>query len=230
MTKRKKQAPHKISATQIKAAADRAEARSKGKAPKKPKAFVDPAIVKAEVPMFVDAREVVRVRPGPGKPTLYRVEYCQTVAELALNGATDEEIAEDLDVTVRTLYRWRAAHPEFRQATKWGKDACDERVERSLYARAIGYTYDAVKTVQEDGKMRFVTYKEHAPPDVGAAKWWLANRRPKDWKDISKHEVGRPGDFDEMTEAELHEFVLVEAQELLAGEAGKATKANGTKH
>ena len=45
-----------------------------------------------------------------------------------------------------------------------------ERVERSLYERANGHSYDAVKIFMP------VHYTEHLPPDVGAAFIWLKNR------------------------------------------------------
>jgi hypothetical protein len=39
--------------------------------------------------------------------------------------------------------RW--LHPTFSEALKLRKKESDERVERSLYQKAIGYSYDAVK-------------------------------------------------------------------------------------
>ena len=79
----------------------------------------------------------------------------------------------------------------------------DERVERSLYRRAVGYTYDAIKIMQNKGVVVTHKYKEHVPPDTTAAIFWLKNRRGEAWKDVRKHEVGRPGDFDSMTDDEL---------------------------
>lgn len=118
-----------------------------------------------------------------GRPTDYRPEYCEQALELCLNGATDEEIADTFGVHVATLYRWKAKYPEFREALKAGKEACDERVVRSLYHRAVGYTFNAVKIMQNQGEPLIVPYKEHVPPDVGAAKLWLTNRQPEEWRD-----------------------------------------------
>jgi hypothetical protein len=50
-----------------------------------------------------------------------------------------------IGVTKRTIITWRAEHEEFREATEIGKDIADNRVERSLYERAVGYDFDAVK-------------------------------------------------------------------------------------
>ena len=52
-------------------------------------------------------------------------------------------------------------------------------VERSLYHRANGYSYDAVKIFcSKDGKVTKVPYREHVPPDVTACIFWLKNRKP----------------------------------------------------
>jgi hypothetical protein len=53
-----------------------------------------------------------------------------------------------------------------------------ERVERSLYERANGHSYDAVKIFMPAGSKQpvVVHYTEHLPPDVGAAFIWLKNR------------------------------------------------------
>lgn len=176
----------------VKAAADRAEKRAKGEPVEEPKVAIDPAIAKTppeEVPL-----QVYRVGPTMGRPTVYKPDFCQKAAELALGGSTDEEIADEFGVDVRTLYRWRARHADFRQALQWGKANCDERVERGLYARAVGYTYDAVKIMQNDGVPVIVAHKEHMAPDVGAAKMWLTNRKSAEWREMVRKEItGKDG-------------------------------------
>ncbi|MHB1952456.1 MAG: helix-turn-helix domain-containing protein [Sulfobacillus sp.] len=119
-----------------------------------------------------------------GRPTEYRPEYIETVATMAMSGATDSEIAEEFDVSVTTLYAWRAKHPEFLAALRYGKEHADDRVERSLYHRAVGFTHPAVKiSFDKDGKPIFAQYMEYYPPDSGAAKLWLLNRRPAEWRE-----------------------------------------------
>ena len=71
-----------------------------------------------------------------GRPTEYKAEYCEVAATMALNGATDAEIADELSVSVMSLWRWRGKYPEFREALRYGKENADERVERSLYQRS----------------------------------------------------------------------------------------------
>src|SRR3546814_284664 len=69
-----------------------------------------------------------------------------------------------------------------------GKDAADARVERSLYQRAVGYSFDAEKIMQDKGVVVRADYVEHLPPDVSAAQYWLNNRKGYDWKSKVEHE------------------------------------------
>jgi hypothetical protein len=131
-----------------------------------------------------------------GRPTDYRPEFCQKALELCQSGATDQELAEYFETSARSLYRWKLEHPEFCQALKAGKEFADERVERSLYAKAIGYTFDAVKIFMPagaDGPV-YAPYREHVPPDTSAAMFWLKNRRAGNWRDKLDHELsGKDG-------------------------------------
>lgn len=128
-----------------------------------------------------------------GRPSKYDPEFCHVSHQLANDGATDVEIADALGVDVRTYYRWKAEHPEFRQATLLGKESADERVEASLYHRAIGYSHDAVKIFMPANASAPVVapYREHYPPDTAAASLWLRNRRPEKWRD--KQDVEHTG-------------------------------------
>ena len=118
-----------------------------------------------------------------GRPTDYDVKFCETAHALAQQGATDREVAEALDIHEATLYRWKHSHPEFSEALKLGKEAADNRVEQSLYRRAVGYTFDSIKIMQYEGDVIVEPFAEHVPPDIGAIKFWLQNRRGDNWKE-----------------------------------------------
>jgi hypothetical protein len=47
----------------------------------------------------------------------------------------------------------------------------------------VGYTYEAVKIFNDGGNPLVVSYQQHVPPDVSAAKHWLHNRRPDRWRE-----------------------------------------------
>ena len=124
-----------------------------------------------------------------GRPSDFKDEFIEQATKLCKLGATDAELADFFEVSVRTIYRWAAKIPEFCHALKAGKDVADERVVRSLYHRAIGYTFEAVKIFQSAGVPLIVPYKEHVPPDTTAGIFWLKNRRKAEWRDHYDHDV-----------------------------------------
>jgi len=117
-----------------------------------------------------------------GRPSPYKPDFARIAERLCRNGATDLEVADILGVSVRTFYRWCLLHDEFTAAVRTGKGAADDRVERALYQRAVGYDYAAEKIVTPKGGGPVVMpYMMHVPADVRAAMHWLAIRRPKPW-------------------------------------------------
>lgn len=125
-----------------------------------------------------------------GRPTDYRDEFVKQAEKLALLGATDQEMADFFEVDVRTVYRWKHDHDEFCQALKAGKEVADERVERSLYQKAIGYEQDEVKIFMPGGATEpvYAPFRAKIAPDTTAAIFWLKNRRSKDWRDKTEQE------------------------------------------
>ena len=69
-----------------------------------------------------------------------------------------------------------------------------DRVERSLYHRAIGFSYNAVKIFMPAGAKQpvYAPYREHVPPDTAAASLWLRNRRKDEWRDKQSHQHAGP--------------------------------------
>lgn len=123
-----------------------------------------------------------------GRPSAYRPGYVRQARKLADLGATDRDAAEFFEVSERTINRWKLTYPEFNEALKVGKDEADSRVEQSLYRKAVGYSFDAVKIFQYEGEPVVVDYVEHVPPSDQAAMFWLKNRKPADWKDKVDHQ------------------------------------------
>lgn len=132
-----------------------------------------------------------------GRPTLYDDKFAKQAEKLCELGATDQELADFFEIDVRTVYRWKHDHDEFCQALKGGKDLADERVERSLYQRAIGYEQEEVKIFMPSGAEEpvYAPFRAKVAPDVTAAIFWLKNRRAKDWRDKTEQSVTLEGDI-----------------------------------
>ena len=133
-----------------------------------------------------------------GRPSEYEPGYVRQAEKLCELGATDKEIADFFEVDVRTIYRWKNENPEFCQSIKVGKDVADERVERSLYQRAIGYEQDEVKIFMPASAAEpvYAPFTARIAPDTTAAIFWLKYRRAKEWRDKqeieNKHDISDP--------------------------------------
>lgn len=124
-----------------------------------------------------------------GRPTDYKPEFAEQAAKLCLLGATDNELADFFKVHRATIYRWKHDHPEFCGAIVAGKESADERVERALYHKAIGYTFESEKVFQYEGQIIRAPIVEHVPPSDTAAIFWLKNRRSGTWRDKQEHGI-----------------------------------------
>lgn len=199
---RKSKRPPKRSSPAVKYAAERAAARSAGRDPEavplpgpppmrkgsKPPPSAAPAPAPTPPPIREEGEE-----SGMGRPTEYSPDFCDIAADACARGATLYELAELLGVTRMTIHRWRLQHKEFCDAISIGKSFADQRVEESLYERAVGYSYNSVKIMQNEGTPVIVPYVAHVPPDVAAIKHWLANRQPKKWRADPADVVGDLG-------------------------------------
>jgi hypothetical protein len=135
-----------------------------------------------------------------GRPETYKSEYAKQAQGLCELGATDWELAKFFEVDTATIYRWRNYHKDFCGSVKAGKDAADDRVERSLFGRAVGYSFESEKVFQFQGSIVRANTVEHVPPDPGAAMNWLKNRRPDVWREkseiVHKYEASGMSDDD----------------------------------
>jgi hypothetical protein len=194
----------------VKQAADRAEARAAGKDPKAPKPAKDKAGTKATkskgekaTETAASVEEILEIRrlieeeqyePKLGRPSKYKPEYAAVARALCKRGATDYELADEFKVDVRTILRWKVAHDDFCQALKVHKEDFDDQIERGLAQRANGFTMETEKIFCHMGKVTRAKVLEYHPPDVGAAKLWLTNRRPDKWRDKTSTELtGKDG-------------------------------------
>lgn len=178
-----------------------------------------PYISKEEIVTAADCAEGMRPAESKGRtgrPSKYEPTFSKQAEKLCALGATDEDLAEFFDVSIRTIANWKSRYQDFLQALKGGKDSSDDRVERSLYQRAVGYTFDSEKVFNNRGEIVRAKTREHCPPDVTAQIFWLKNRRPEEWRDKSHHELtGKDGgpiehvatlDLEQLTDEEIRAY------------------------
>ena len=82
----------------------------------------------------------------------------------ARDGLTDEQIAKNMGISVKTLFNYKTNHLPILQALKKGKEVVDYEVENALLSSAL------------EG-------------NTTAQIFWLKNRRPDKWRDKQKEET-----------------------------------------
>ena len=94
----------------------------------------------------------------------------------ARDGMTDEQIAAQMGISIRTFYTWKSQFPQISQAIKKGKAVVDYAVENALLNKARS-------------------------GDVGACCFWLKNRRPDKWRDKPEKPEERDDTLEKYLEA-----------------------------
>lgn len=156
---------------------------------------------------------------GRGHP-VFTQSFVKQAEKACEAGFTDRELADLFGVSEMTLNRWKLQHPDFALALKAGKESADARVERSLYHRAVGYSFPSEKIFFHQGEVTRVPYVEHVPPDTTAMIFWLKNRKPKEYRDRHDIEVNVMW---RMTDEEL--AARAEADAAALGLSPEATEA-----
>ena len=116
----------------------------------------------------------------------------------ARDGLTDEQIAHNMGIARDTLYAWKTKYPDISDALKKGKEVVDIEVENALLKRAKGFAYLEQKTeIDLMGRKTITKTVKQVAPDVGAAVFWLKNRKPDTWRekpmgaDASEDQINR---------------------------------------
>ena len=118
----------------------------------------------------------------------------------ARDGMTDEQIAGNMGISTRTLYRWKLQYCQICQALKKGKDVADREIENAVFKRAKGYDVTETKIKTKNGVVIEKTeITKHIPGDTTAQIFWLKNRKPEYWGGGEK--------FTNEEETEVHIYV-----------------------
>jgi hypothetical protein len=127
------------------------------------------------------------------RPSKYKKEYAKQASKLCKLGATDKELADFFEVSESTLNLWKVTHQEFSESLKAGKAPADDKVEMSLYHRALGYSHphDDIRVINNE--ITVTPTRKHYPPDTTACIFWLKNRRPDLWREKTELETPSEG-------------------------------------
>lgn len=116
------------------------------------------------------------------RPTKYKPEYAKQAAVACKLGATDQDLSDLFSVSRSTINLWKIEFPEFSDALKDAKALADDRVERALYQRALGYSHEEDDIRAIDGAVVVTPTIKHYPPDTTACIFWLKNRMAEKYR------------------------------------------------
>ena len=105
-----------------------------------------------------------------GRPSSYDPAYCEKVIELGKLGKSVEQIASILDVSLRTMYTWRDAYPEF------------------LHAMEDAKTHEQAWW-EEQGAAYMLEHKDAAKLNASIWSRSMAARFPKKYRQETKTEI-----------------------------------------
>ena len=129
------------------------------------------------------------LRKRTNKPTQWNEDRVRQVHELALLGATDEEIARVMGVNINTINLWKRTHPEFLQSMNDGKLMADAKMAASLYKKGTGFWTTEMHVCMYRGEVIQTPVAKYYPPDSWAAARWLAIRQRTRWSEVTKIET-----------------------------------------
>jgi len=125
-------------------------------------------------------------------------KYCDEIREVFVehlrNGVSFKDAAAAVGVSLSQAYEWKATKPEFaeevKKANKIFRETMLRPVENALLKRALGFSYEEVKTETfPDGTERITKTTKQVAPDTGAAIFILCNVSDGDWRNKVEQKV-----------------------------------------
>lgn len=108
-----------------------------------------------------------------GRPTAEKIikDNLDRIEEWTAAGLSMKEIASNLNISVRTLYKYKATDEEFMQTVKKGRQYAVEILENSMFKSANGFTH----TVKKFEKLKHTTY--------------IDGKKSEEWEEMVEYEV-----------------------------------------
>lgn len=125
------------------------------------------------------------------------------------DGLVQQQIADNLGISIDTLILYKKQYSEFSEALKRGKEVIDMEVENAMLNKAMGFTvivkksykvkdviYEDGRKVRESERIEIVDEEQYIPPDTTAQIFWLKNRKPAEWRDKQNVEIEQSKPFE----------------------------------
>ena len=119
---------------------------------------------------------------GPGRPSLYRAEFCALAREHCRQGGGLDRFARLVGVSARSIDNWVVRFPEFAAAVGEGRAEAEAETDRLLYHRAVGWRETVTRTVFCAGRPKDVLLVRDRKPDAAACMRWLCRNLPQQWR------------------------------------------------
>ena len=124
------------------------------------------------------------------KYTEFVEPHIKEVEEWVKQGATDEEVAKALNISLTSLYVYKTKYANFAEAFTHARANVVIEIKEALLKKALGFTYKEEKRAgkkDKDGENIVLVeeYTRYCPPSETAAAMLLRNY-DKDWKDTDE--------------------------------------------
>jgi len=151
-----------------------------------------------------------------GRPKKYANNWPKKAFEFAAKGLTERQISLRLGISQETLINYKSEYSEFSEAIKRGQQESIDKVENSLFKRAVGYEYTETKIEKSGDYEKTIKTKKKVIPDTTAQIFFLKNRRAEIWRE--KQDIAHSGKID--TGIDLSKYTKEELLKLAGEEDG----------
>lgn len=109
------------------------------------------------------------------------------VRQLSAKNVTQQKIANELGISLKTLQKLKNRHVDFARVFKKGQSEMKENLIGAIYKKAMGFEREEVQTLIEKvgskQKQKVVKNKKYYPPDLNSAKYLLITKFGRDYNE-----------------------------------------------
>lgn len=164
----------------------------------------------------------IEERPNKvGRPPI-PIDY-DKLTEYASQNIINKEIAEALDISLASFYRFMRVDPDFKQAYEQGMENRKYELERALYRRAAGYQAEEKQIVitddPEKGRTTKTTVTEkNYVPDTTALIFTLSNRYGDKYKQRVESTIDININYNEINQLSNEELIKLASNPMVEAE------------